>query len=369
MSAFSQVFIGTYTEPILFGTGKVLHGKGKGIYSYRMNTDTGSLEYLSLIPGVKNPSYLHVTPDKKTLFCVHEQKTPDKKSGGEVSSFSISREKQDYKFLNTQPTFGADPCHITLDCTGRFLFTANFMSGSVSVHPVNPDGRLGEASDFRQHYGSSIDPVRQSSPHAHAVTVSMDNRFVFVPDLGLDAVAVYEFDDKRGTLAPREDLTVKETPGAGPRHIIFHPDGRNAFLINELDCTISSYRYDPDTGQLSAAGTISTLPESYEGENTCAHLQITPCGTYIYGSNRGHDTIAAFEFDPVSQALKPVGHFPTMGKNPRFFTVDPSGRFLLAANQDSDSIVVFAINKDTGKLFFTGLEIFVPTPVCIVIIP
>lgn len=364
MAKIARVYVGTYTMPILFGTGKILYGKGKGIYLYHMDLDTGRMVATGLVPHVDNPSYLTISPDSRTLFCVNELKNADKRTGGRVSSFQI--DDGTLVFLGSEPTDGADPCHVTVDSQGKFLFTANFMSGSLSMHPIEADGTLGLMADFRQHEGSSVNPARQSGPHAHASSLSADNRFVFVPDLGLDKVMVYELDSANDRLIDRPDLTVATAPGAGPRHIVFHPSDRWAYLINELNSTIGAYSYDAGSGKLTPMGVVSTLPSDFKGASTCAHILMSPCGGFVYGSNRGHDSIAAFRVREDG-SLDSVGLFATQGQSPRHFTIDPTGAFLLVANQDSDQIVVFPRDQVTGALLDEVMRVEAPTPVCVTI--
>jgi 6-phosphogluconolactonase len=242
---------------------------------------------------------------------------------------------------------------------------ANFMSGSVCVLPVLEDGSLGEASDFIQHHGSSIHPVRQAGPHAHSVTLDEANRFAFVPDLGLDRIMVYRFDPEQGRLKSHAIPWIEMKPGAGPRHVAFHPNGKFAYLINELDSTLVALSYDGGQGTLEALQIVSTLPEDFRGESTCSDVQVSPSGTFVYGSNRGQDSIVIYRVDQQSGRLTYVGHEPTQGRTPRGFGVDPTGRFLLAANQDTDTIVTFRIDPQTGKLLPTGHVTQVPTPVCV----
>jgi 6-phosphogluconolactonase len=251
-----------------------------------------------------------------------------------------------------------------VDGTGTFVFVANFMSGSVCVLPVLPDGSLGDASDFIQHQGSSIDPVRQRGPHAHSVTLDATNRFAFVPDLGLDKLLVYRFDRRRGMLEPNLVPWLKVKPGAGPRHVTFHPSGRLAFLINELDSTLAALAYDGRRGGFAHLQTVPTLPAGSRGDNTCADVHVSPSGRFVYASNRGHDSLAIYRVAPRSGRLMYVGHAPTQGKTPRNFAIDPSGTFLLVANQDTDTIATFRIESKTGKLLPTGHVTPVPTPVC-----
>jgi 6-phosphogluconolactonase len=362
------VYIGTYTDPILFGTGKILEGKGEGIYVYRMDPVSGAMQLIRTNTGITNPSYLAFDTGCSRLYAVNELKSYQGEPTGTVSAFAVNSKTGQLTFLNKKPTRGTDPCHLTLDATGKYVLLANFMSGSVSVLPIQTDGSLGDASDFIQHQGSSVDPNRQQGPHAHAVTLDEANRYAFVPDLGLDKTLIYRFDVESGKLEPNEAPQVAVKPGAGPRHLVFHPNGRYAYLINELDSTIAAYQYDRDKGQLAEIQTISTLPADYRGSSTCADVHVSPSGEFLYGSNRGHDSIVIYKINPSTGRLSCIGHESTRGNTPRNFAIDPAGNFLLAANQDSDTIVTFRIDPQTGKLSPTGQVTEVPTPVCVKII-
>jgi len=365
MSTHRLVFVGTYTEPILFGTGKVLQGKGKGIYVFRLDVSTGALEPYNLAEGVTNPSYLAFDPSHRFLYAVNELKEFEGAPSGAVSAFSLDPDRGRLRFLNRKPTHGTDPCHLTVDKMGRYVLVANFMSGSVCVLPIREDGSLGDATDVIQHQGSSVDPIRQSGPHAHAVTLDDSGRYAFVPDLGIDRLMVYTFDANRGKLEPHAEPWVKVAPGAGPRQLVMHPGGRYAYLINELDSTMTAFQYDPDRGILREIQTLSTLPEDFEGASTCAEVQISPSGKFLYGSNRGHDSIVIYAVDQMDGTLACVGHESTRGKTPRNFVVDPAGEFLLAANQDTDNVVTFRLDRASGELVATGHSVDVPTPVCV----
>jgi 6-phosphogluconolactonase len=245
------------------------------------------------------------------------------------------------------------------------VLVANFMSGSVCVLPIRGDGSLGHATEVIQHRGSSVDPARQSGPHAHAVVLDEAGRYAFVPDLGLDRVMVYRFDSERGTLTPHDEPWVETAPGAGPRQLVLHPRGGYAYLINELDSTMTAFRYDGDRGTLREMQTLSTLPEGFAGASTCAEVQIAPSGKFLYGSNRGHDSIVIYAIDQADGTLTCVGHQSTLGRTPRHFAVGPEGVFLLAANQDTDNLVVFRPDPASGELVATGHSVHVPTPVCV----
>lgn len=359
------VYVGTYTEPIRFGTGRILQGKGEGIYVYRMDQESGAMEFVSKAIGVANPSYLAIDSTRCCLYSVNELKTYEDKPSGTVSAFALDPKTGNLEFLNKRLTHGTDPCHVLLDTKRRCVFVSNFMSGSVCVLPVLEDGSLGETSDLIQHQGSSVDPVRQKGPHAHSVTLDEANRFAFVPDLGLDKVMVYKFDPERGRLEPNAVPWIKMKPGAGPRHMAFHPSGRFAYLVNELDSTVDALSYDGGSGTFTELQIVPTLPEGFRGESTCGDVQVSPSGGFLYASNRGHDSIVIYQIDQGTGKLTLVGHASTQGKTPRHFGIDLTGRFLLAANQDTDTIATFRVDPHSGKLQPTGHVTQVPTPVCV----
>ena len=365
MSKHRLVFVGTYTEPIRFGTGKILEGKGKGIYVYRLNVSSGSMEQCGLTEGVPNPSYLAFDPSHRFLYAVNELKEFEGAPTGAVSAFTVDSGSGKLSFLNSKPTHGTDPCHLTVDKTGRYVLVANFMSGSVCVLPIREDGSLGDATDVIQHRGSSVHAIRQSGPHAHAVTLDDTGHYVFVPDLGTDKLMIYTFDANRGKLEPNEEPWVDVTAGAGPRQLVMHPRGGYAYLINELDSTMTAFRYDRDRGILREIQTLSTLPDDFEGASTCAEVQISPSGKFLYGSNRGHDSIVICAIDQMDGKLKCIGYTSTQGKTPRHFTVGSDGEFLIVANQDTDNIVTFRLDPTSGELIATGYAVDVPTPTCV----
>ena len=362
------VFIGTYTEPILFGTGKILQGKGEGIYVYRLDTSSGSMKLCSIGQAGPNPSYLTFDPSRRFMYVVNELKEFNGASTGAVSAFSVDKANGTFRFLNRQPSHGTDPCYLTVDKTGMYVLVANFMSGSVCVLPIQKDGSLGSPTDVIQHRGSSVDPIRQTSPHAHAVTLDDSGRYAFVPDLGLDRVMIYRFDQHRGKLAPNNEPWIEVPAGSGPRQLIFHSSGKFAYLINELSSTVITFRYDKQQGRLKKIQTVSTLPDDFEGTNTCAELQISRTGKFIYGSNRGHDSIVIYAIDQSNGMLSYISHKLTGGKSPRHFIIDPDGAFLLIANQDSDSVITFGIDSTSGTLSESRHLTHVPTPVCVKIL-
>ncbi len=359
------LYVGTFTEPIRFGTGEMFHGKGEGIHIYSFDTKREELRPRSVARGIPNPSYLTVHRGRNLLFTVNELKEYDGKPTGTVSAYSIDDRNGSLSFLSCNPTHGTDPCHITTDAAGDYVLASNFMSGSVVLFPVLSDGSLGDASDFHQHEGASVHPQRQSGPHAHSVVLSPDEQFVFVPDLGLDAVKVYRFERDKRALVPCPDADARMRPGAGPRHLVFDPSARFAFVVNELDSTVVALKYDADSAALAEIETYSTLPGDFSDENTCSGIQITPDGRFLYVSNRGHDSIAVFAVDESDGSLRAICHQPTGGKTPRGFAITADGNRLIAGNQNSDTIAVFSINQSTGNLTRICL-VEAPTPVCII---
>jgi 6-phosphogluconolactonase len=362
------VYVGTYTEKILFGTGQIFEGQGEGIHIYKMDPATGSLTPHHTAGEIKNPSYLAFHPSCRFLYAVNELKSYNGEATGTLSAFTLDPQDGRPEFVNMVATHGTDPCHVTVDKTGKFALVANFASGSIAVLPIRRDGGLEEASDVIQHRGSSLDPIRQSGPHAHSVTLDASNRFAYVPDLGLDRLMIYRFDSEGGTLKTHGQCCFETKPGAGPRHFVFHPGNSFAYLIDELDSTIVTLGYDEQKGTVEEIQTLSALPQPFRGKSTCADILVDPTGRFLYASNRGHDSIAMFRIDDSTGELALIGHEPTRGKTPRNFTIDPSGTFLLAANQDSDCIVCFRIDRQSGRLTFDGQVTHAPTPVCVKIL-
>ena len=352
------VFVGTYTS-----------GKSRGIYVYRMDLASGKLTSAGVASGIANPSFLAVHPGRRFLYAVNEVRDFAGEKSGAVSAFSIDEKTGRLTLLNQQPSGGAGPCHLVVDSTGRNVLAANYGGGSVTVIPVRDDGRLGSPTAFVQHQGSSVNPKRQRGPHAHAIVLDAANRFAFAADLGLDKILVYRFDPAKGTLVPNQVPSASVAPGSGPRHFAFHPNGRYAYVINELSSTVIAFGYNAERGTLKTLQTVSTLPEGFEGKSTTAEVVVSPSGQFLYGSNRGHDSIVIFAIDQQTGQLTLVGHEPTQGKSPRNFNIDPTGTYLLAANQGSDTVVVFRIDPNTGDLSPTGNVLSVPKPVCIEMIP
>jgi 6-phosphogluconolactonase len=346
-----------------------VRSKAEGIYVFRMDPTSGTLTPAHIRNGVTNPSFLALDPRRRHLYAVNEIQAKDTPPGGTVSAFDVDQVTGELTPLNQQPTHGDDPCHLSVEQTGRYLVAVNYTSGSVAMFPIQDEGRLGPSSDFVQHVGSSVDPDRQQGPHAHSVTVDPTNRFALVADLGLDKVLVYQLDLARGKLVLNNPPGATLQPGSGPRHVAFHPNGRFVYVINELASTLTAFAYDETDGTLDELHTVPTLPAGYNGRSSCADVHVLPSGKFVYGSNRGHDSIVIYAIDQDTGRLTYVGHEPTGGQTPRNFAIDPTGAFLLAANQNTDTIVAFHIDANTGKLTPTGQVTNVPTPVCVQIVP
>jgi len=356
-------------QELLTCIGTFTRDKSEGIYVYRMDLSTGALTLASVARGIEDPAFLAIGPTGHTLYAVNHVPEFAGQPTGAVSAFSLDPETGELTLLNQQPSHGADPCHLCVDKRGRYVLVANYVGGSVAVLPIRDDGSLGEATDHIQHEGSSVNPKRQEGPHAHSINLDPDNRYAFVADLGMDKLMIYRFDQSQGKLTPHDPPWVQTRPGAGPRHFTFHPNGQYAYLINELDNTLVAYAYDGEQGTLQELQTVSALPEGFEGVSYCADVHVAPSGRFVYGSNRGHDSIVIFAIDEGSGRLTYVGHEPTQGQVPRGFAIDPTGTFLLVANQHTDTVVTFQIDQQTGKLQPTGHVVQVPTPVCIVMTP
>jgi 6-phosphogluconolactonase len=347
------VYVGSYTEE-----GYTKNRESKGIYAFRFDAATGEFTPLGLAAESPNPSFLAVDPNGKFLYAVNEVQNFRGPNSGGVRSFAMDRTTGRLTLLNELPSHGGDPCYVALDKKGKYLFTANDSGGSVAAFPVLPDGRLGESSTFLQFQAKG-----EKAPHAHAINVSPDNRFVLVADLGLDQVTAYRFDQESGSFSPRDSQTFKVDPGAGPRHFAFHPNGKFVYVLTELQAGIVAFAYERPGGTLRRLQTVSMLPKRYSGEKAAAEVQVHPSGKFLYASNRGHDSLAVFAINQNNGTLTRVEIVPTKGKEPRHFAVDPTGSFLLAANQHSDSIVVFRIDSRTGRLSATGRVLEAPTPV------
>jgi 6-phosphogluconolactonase len=343
-------------------------GNGEGIEIFRLNRSSGELTHVDSVHPVENPAFLTVDSTNRYLYAVNSSPSIDGRPGGAVSAFAINPANGGLSFLNRQPTEGPGPCHVSVDRTGRFVIATSYHAGNISVLPVNPDGSLAPASDCVQHVGSSITPERQAGPHCHSVNFDLAERFALVCDLGLDRVFVYQLDRAVGKLVPNEPRGILTKPGAGPRHLAFHRSGRFAFVINEIDSTLTSYYFNQMTGTLQEIATYPTLPPDFSGSNSTADVHVTSDGKFVYGSNRGHDSLAIYAVDQSTGKLMPLGYQSTLGRTPRNFAIDPTGAFIYAANQDSNNLVTFRLDRETGALSPTGYVVSSPSPTCVRIV-
>jgi 6-phosphogluconolactonase len=348
------LYVGTYTAQ-----------QSKGIYAYRFQTANGKLTPLGLAGETSNPSFLAVHPSQRFLYAVNENNRFGNEAAGSVSAFAINPATGQLKLLNQVSSKGTGPCHVAVDKTGKWLFAANYNGGSVAAYPINADGSLGQASAFFQHAAPAVEGKRPSAPHAHMAAIPPDNRFVLVADLGLDQVFSYRLDASHGGMTPNDPPFVSLAPHTGPRHLVFRPDAKFAYLLGELAATVTVLGYDASRGALQVVQTISTLPEGYTGSKSGAEIALAPGGKFLYASNRGHDSIAIFKVDAATGTLTAAGNVSTQGKSPRNFTIDPSGNYLLAANQNSGTIVEFKIDQQTGGLTAMGDPLEVDSPVCL----
>ena len=350
------VYFGTYTQTT-----------SKGIYVARLDVETGKLGDPTVAAEMTNPSFLALSPDRRYLYAAGEGESArhEGQPSGTVTAYSIDPATGALALINTSVSAGRHPCHVSIAPDGAHVLVANYSTGNVAVLPVRADGGLEAPSSIDQHTGSSVHPSRQKGPNAHSINPSLDGRHAYAANLGTDKVYVYRIDSKSHALAPAEPASISLAPGSGPRHLAFSPDARHAYVINELANTLTTFAVDPTTGALKTLQTLPTLPEKFAAQNTTAEVAVHPSGRFVYGSNRGHNSIALFTADPHTGALTFVEHVPTQGRNPRHFALDPSGRWLIAANQDESSLVVFAIDSKTGRLTPTGQTVPLGLPVCV----
>jgi len=346
-----RLYVGTYTS-----------GKSEGIYTYYMHPDMGKLVRSNTFKSV-NPSYLTIDQSRTYLYAVNEVGEYAGKPGGSVSAFAID-ESNNLKSLNEEATHGADPCYVTVDSKRKNVLVANYTGGSVTVLPIRADGSLGAATDLKQHEGSGP-KEQQKGPHAHCVILDRSERRAFVADLGIDKIMIYEYDAARGKLTPNKQPFAQLQAGAGPRHLTFDAKGKHLYAINELDSTLACFKYHESKGTLKHIETVSTLPSGFTGVSYCADVHIHPNGKFLYGSNRGHNSIVVFRIQHGSGKLELVEHVSTQGDWPRNFAIDPYGRFLYVANQRSDNVVAFSIDSKSGRLKPTGDIEQIPSPVCL----
>lgn len=352
------VYIGTYTT------------KGsKGIYLCELNMRTGDLTLKEPVATTPNPTFLALAPNHKVLYAANEIDNFQGAKAGAISAWAIQPKTGALKLINESSTKGDGPCHVSVDPKGRYVYAANYGGGSLSAMPVEKNGGVGPASAFVQHEGTSVDPARQEGPHAHSIYIDAADHFAYACDLGLDKVYVYKLDSPAGALTPNDPPFAMVPPGSGPRHLAFHPGGKFAYVINEMKSTVTAMKWDPKAGSLQEIETVSTVPADNTVSNSTAEVFMHPNGKFLYGSNRGHNSIAIFSVDQTTGKVKLIANQSTEGKTPRSFNLDPTGTFLIAANQDTDSVVVFRVNPETGALTPTGHSVNISMPVCVVYLP
>jgi 6-phosphogluconolactonase len=348
------VFVGTYT----------VRGS-EGIYAYRFNPDQGELNPLGLVAKTDSPSFITIDYSGKFLYAVNELDSFQNQPTGAVSVFAINKGSGKLKLLQQISSEGAAPAHLSLDKSGQFLLVANYNSGNIAVFPVGKDGKLGPYTTKIQHSGSSVNPDRQTGPHAHFIQASNDNKFILTADLGIDEILVDSFDDRTGLLTPADPGFTKMEPGSGPRHLVFTHSGKFVYVISEINSTITVFSYDAESGRMQKKQTLSSLPDDFEGINTAGEITIDSKGKYLYVSNRGDNSIGQFRINPDEGSLIPFAWVSGGGKSPRHFEIDPTGKWLFAANQDSDNIVLFRINQDDGRLTQISDMHNIVAPVCV----
>lgn len=350
-------------EPVVFVSAFASGDKG-AIHAFRFDAKTGGLKRLHRTTDIENPFFLAISPNGRFLYAIDAEQF----GGAEdefVAAYAIEGRTGKLSKRNRQSARGAASCYLDVDATGKTVVVANYSTGSVAALPVQDDGLLGEAASFIEHRGSSVNPRRQKGPYAHSIVISPDNRFALAADLGIDKVLVYRLDAANAGLTPNDaQASASLPPGSGPRHLAFHPNGKRVYVINELQNTVTFFDYAADSGTLTQQQTISTLPDDFNGTSHCADLKITPDGRFLYGTNRGHDSIAIFRLGTDGR-LNLVSIDSSLGKGPQNLLITPDGRWLLCANMPGNSVAVFAIDSGTGHLTATGDPISMPMPSCI----
>ncbi len=343
---------------VYFGT--QARGGQRGIYMALFDPSSGQLGEAVRATDSARPGFIAIHPDGRHLYATEAAGGAPAASEGAVSACRIEADGT-LTDLNTRPSGGPGPCHVSIDPTGRWLLVANYRGGSCAVLPILENGELGEPTAIRRHSGSGPNPKRQEAAHTHSFNCDPAGQFALAADLGLDKILVYRLKD--GTLTPNAPACIQTAPGAGPRHLTFHPSGKFVYACMELNGTVAAYGYRD--GTLTELQTLPTLPADFDGENTTSEVCLTPDGRFLYVGNRGHESLAIFAVDPQRGTLSARGHEPTRGRHPRHFNIDPTGSFLIAANAHTDNVAVFRIDKQTGRLEFTGCEITVPVATCV----
>jgi len=338
---------------------------GEGLYVFSFDRENLSFELLQTISDRLSPSFQAVHPTMPIVYSASRSPFSETSDHQTIGAYRADKETGMLSLINEQSAKGIAPAHVSVDPLGSFVYVSNYTSGNVSMYPIRDDGGLDAASDLVQHVGSSINPDRQQNAHAHAADPSPDGRFLYVSDLGMDKIMIYEVDRQRQVLSPASTPWFENTPGAGPRHLSSHPNGNYAYSVEELTSTIAVLRVNRTTGALEQVQRVSMLPDDFEGSNTAADIHVSPDGKFLYASNRGHDSIVIFAIDESSGELSLTGYQSVIGQHPRNFMIDKSGELVFVANRDSNHIVVFRLDPVTGTLNYTGTELMVPLAVCV----
>ncbi|MEX0684601.1 MAG: lactonase family protein [Balneolales bacterium] len=338
--------------------------ESQGLYVYEFNRDELDFELIQTLSEKVSPSFQAIHPEEPFLYSISSSPISDDNDHHTVSAYRIDQQTGKLSLINEQSVMGQGPAHVSVDKLGEFVYVSNYGSGNLSVFSIRQDGSLSEAVEAIQHEGSSVHP-RQNKPHVHAIDPSPDGKFIYVSDLGLDQIKIYEINRQTGELSPAEQPWFENTPGAGPRHFTFHPTMNVAYSVEELSSTVAVLKVNPDTGALEQIQRINMLPDDFQSESTAADIHTSPDGKFLYASNRGHDSLVIYSIDSSTGELTHVGHESTLGGHPRNFWVDPEGEFVFVANRDDDNIVVFRRDQSTGLLEFTNTEVNVPRVVCV----
>jgi 6-phosphogluconolactonase len=350
------VFAPAAAEDVTVLIGTHVSGPGKGFSVAHFDTATGLLSKPTFLTEASAPAYFVIAPGGRRLYTCN--------SPGFVSAYAIENPAGKLRFLNQQPSGGGDPSYISFDRTAHYVFVANYQGGSIAAWALKPDGSLGERTAYIQQTGSSVNPERQTHAYAHSIVIDPSNRFALVADLGTDRLYVYKFNVKDGSLTPNDPAFVKVTPGSGPRHVVFHPNGRFVYLVTEMGDTVVFFHWNGDQGVLTEQQSISTLPPEFHGVSVSSEIKVHPNGRFLYTSNRGRDSIAVFSINAESGRLTRIQDVPSRGRWPRNFDFDPTGHWLLVTNHESNNAAVLRLDPQTGLLTPVGQPVDVPFPFC-----
>jgi 6-phosphogluconolactonase len=356
MDSTANFYLGTYSTRL----GHV-DGAAKGITLWSLDTKSGAMTEKAGPWPIANSSHMCLGKDGRFLYSISEITEYKGKRDGYLTIFKVDEKTLELTEMTTVSSYGPGPAYLSLDQTGKFLLLANYVNGNIVIYPIQEDGMLGEATANIMHEGTGPNAGRQEGPHPHALVIGPNNKFVYSPDLGIDKIKVYAFNENTGTLTPRPDLDVTVAPGSGPRHFVFHPSGHYAYMTLELSSQVAAYRYED--GALTEIGIYRSLPENYDGDSTNAEVRITANGKFVYASNRGHNSVAAFQVNEKDGSLTRTQIISTEGEIPRNFGIDPSGSILVAGNQNSHTMISYAINQETGVLTPTGNQVDTRSPV------